>query len=220
MTCECEAYMLTASVSQNLKCNIIMTHYWQSVYLNLAQLTSYINLCFSTCCFLDHSCHLLVSESGLQYTPHLFIPPNSFHCEWQYKWQNISELHMLTDPIPQPVPATTSHLTVQSTYSCCWGAVTSLLFPLQKYYTSKKDKVATMLRFSIPIQYIQAVQFVPNNMHKSQNLRELSNRLTCSDMGSVPIAENYIEPLFMGNKCNTCTNNYGTLIYEFNHVNC
>ena len=50
-----------------------------------------------------------MSESGLQYTPYLFILPNSLHCEWQYKWQNILELHIVTDPIPQPVPATAPH---------------------------------------------------------------------------------------------------------------
>jgi hypothetical protein len=111
-------------------------------------------------------------------------------------------------------------LTVHSTYSCCWGAATSLLFTLQKLYKQQKRTVATMLRFSIPIQYIQAAQFIPNNVYKSQNLRELSNRLTFSDMDSVPNAENYIKPVFMGNKRTSCTNNYGTLIYEFNQANC
>jgi hypothetical protein len=76
-----------------------------------------------------------------------------------------------------------------------------------------------MLGFSIPIQYIKAVQFVPDNMYERQNLWEMSNGLTCSDMGSVPNTVNYIKPLFVGNKRNSCTNNYGTLIYEFNKGN-
>jgi hypothetical protein len=105
---------------------------------------------------------------------------------------------MLTDRIPQPVPAAASHLVtkvslikIPQTYRTIfvflllWCSYISTASFTKKLYKPEKRTVATMLRFSIPIQYIQVVQFVPNNMNKSQNLRELSNRLTCSNMGVV-----------------------------------
>lgn len=99
---------------------------------------------------------------------------------------------MLTDPTPQPVPATASHVvtkmsiikdTTNSLYNLLIPAAGVLLhlycFPYKKkLHKQEKRTVATMLRFSIPIQYIQAVQFVPDNMYENQNLREMSNRLT------------------------------------------
>jgi hypothetical protein len=67
-----------------------------------------------------------------------------------------------------------------------------------------------------PIQYNIYRQ---SNSFPTTCTKEFTRDEQQTDMGSVPNTVNYIKPLFVGNKHNSCTNNYGTLIYEFNQGN-